>query len=119
MQGSETCVLCGAAIPEGWQVCPICDAQAVSGGTPAGFLSAADVEMLCGLRGNQIKQLFTQYGTQIGGRTYIEIRLFNALDVNGEINRFRAYPMIVRDRKRSCPKGEKDGRVLRWRRAKP
>lgn len=30
--GSETCICCGEEIPEGRQVCPICEAQAELGG---------------------------------------------------------------------------------------
>ena len=74
---------------------------------PTGFLSAADVEMLAGLRGNQIKQLFLEYGTQIGGRTWISTRLFNTLDVNGKLQAYRAYPMYAPRIRCKYVKGER------------
>lgn len=93
MANADTCVICGATVPEGWQVCPTCDAQSMAKDKPAGFLSSADVEMLAGLHGYQIQQLFRQYGTQIGGRTYIETRLFDELWTTGKLRTFKAYPM--------------------------
>ena len=105
----------GKAIPEGRQVCPTCDAQVMGGSRPEGFLSAADVEMLCGLRGNQIRQLFLEYGTQMGGRTFISTRLFNELDVSGKLRYFKAYPMYAPRIRCTVIKGEKAKRVLKWR----
>ena len=115
MAHAEMCVLCGEIIPEGRQVCPICDTRVMGGIKPTGFLSAADVEMLAGLRGNQIKQLFLEYGTQIGGRTWISTRLFNTLDVNGKLQAYRAYPMYAPRIRCKYVKGERAKRVLKWR----
>ena len=115
MAHAEMCVLCSAIIPEGRQVCPICDARVLGGIKPSGFMSAADVEMLSGLRGNQIKQLFLEYGTQMGGRTWISTRLFNTLDVNGKLQAFKAYPMYAPRIRCTAVKGEKAKRVLKWR----
>lgn len=119
MSSTEQCVLCGQAVPEGRQVCPTCDAQVMGGSRPEGFLSAADVEMLCGLRGNQIRQLFLEYGTPMGGRTWINTRLFYALDANQTLQKFRAYPMYVPRIRCKYVKGKTAESVLKWRYGQP
>lgn len=91
---ADTCLVCGAIIPEGRQVCPTCEKRAFqTGAPPAGYITSGDVNQMSGLRGQQIKALMDEHGTEIGSRTYIRFDIFEQLKKDDELRKYLAIPM--------------------------
>ena len=91
---ADYCVICGCDVPEGRQVCPICDMHAsVTHSPPTGYITAHDVSQLSALRGHQILSLLEDYGTVIGGKAYIKFEVFDRLRMADKLSRYQASPV--------------------------
>lgn len=94
---AEKCVVCGAVIPEGRKVCPICERKAEETDTPpTGWIGHGDISQMSYLRGQQITELLKEWGVMIGGRRYLKFETFDRLRSVDMLRAYLKYPVYIR-----------------------
>ena len=93
-------MLCDSIIPEGRQVCLTCESRVEQYGCPTGYITAADVSRMSGLRGMQVQKFIDDYGIRVCDHGYVKYSVFSLVRQLGRLSRYKAYvAMRVRTRK--------------------